>query len=411
MSNINKVYYDPQEYIRQLQSLLVSDKKKIGFFFGAGTSQAIKADASNKSQVPGVTKLTENIIEELKKQKNFKTAFDEIRSELGDNFNIEYILSNVIQKKEIIGKGKLNGLIKEDFDKLETLIKKSIKDQVSVHKFKDEIIENLVHVDFAEWIGRADRKVPIEIFTTNYDFLFEIGLEHKNIPYYDGFVGGFEPFFNALSVEDMNFSHNCTKLWKLHGSLGWFYDKEQNKVLRKNPKDIEDILVYPSILKYSEAKKFPYISLIDRLSNFLKQDDTVLFICGYSFGDAHINEIIASALKTNAISHVYVLYYDEYYNDKGEKCYFLQDNSKLAKMAKETKKISVYGIRSAVIGGVLGEWKLKSKSDIEDTIINKEECEGDENWTGKCSFKLPDFAKFVEFLTSMIIENKEGLEK
>jgi hypothetical protein len=30
--------HDPSEYIRGLQALLVSDKKKIGFLFGAGTS-------------------------------------------------------------------------------------------------------------------------------------------------------------------------------------------------------------------------------------------------------------------------------------------------------------------------------------------------------------------------------------
>lgn len=176
------------------------------------------------------------------------------------------------------------------------------------------------------------------------------------------------------------------------------------------------------MLKYSEAKKFPYVSLIDRMSNFLKQGDTVLFICGYSFGDAHINEVILSALKTNTSSHVYVLYYDEYKKEK-KKYYSLQHDSKLAKIAKETQKISVYGIRSAVIGGVLREWRLKSEPDKEDTInvnyyfdedapepevaeIDKQDYKGDEKWTGKGNFILPDFAKFVDFLTAMIFQAK-----
>lgn len=34
--------HDPSEYIRGLQQLLISDKKKIGFLFGAGTSSAKK---------------------------------------------------------------------------------------------------------------------------------------------------------------------------------------------------------------------------------------------------------------------------------------------------------------------------------------------------------------------------------
>ena len=98
-------------------------------------------------------------------------------------------------------------------------------------------------------------------------------------------------------------------------------------------------MVYPSILKYSEAKKFPYISLTDRLSNFLRQDDAILIVCGYSFGDAHINEVVLSALKTNTTSHVFVLYYDEYTEDNKKK--YALNNSKLSKTAKETKKISI----------------------------------------------------------------------
>jgi hypothetical protein len=451
------IFYNPQEYIRQLQSLLISDKKKIGFLFGAGTSLALKQGASDKSKVPAISVLTKRIIEKLSlvekdkdgndiENKN-KIALDQIKTELSkEKNNIEYILSNVIQKKEVIGEGTLNGLNKVEFEELEKQIKKAIKENVSVHtnRVDEGFVENLVHTDFAEWVGRADRKSPIEIFTTNYDFLFELGLEHKNIPYYDGFVGGFEPFFDALSVENSKFSPHCTKLWKIHGSLGWTFDKQREKVLRKSPEHIEDkdILVYPSILKYSEAKKFPYISLTDRLSNFLKQDDTVLFVCGYSFGDAHINEVILSALKTNTTSHVFVLFYDEYKeNDGGEEKikYSLQKDSKLTNIAKETKKISVYGMRNAVIGGVFGEWRLKNEPDKEDTIninlyfdedaaidesanistaIETEttdssttERKGKEIWTGNGKFILPDFAKFVYFLTSMIINNNKELKK
>ena len=420
---MTEIYYNPQEYIRQLQSLLISDKKKIGFLFGAGTSLALKKGGSDKSKVPAITELTKSIVDEISKTENgqenkHKIALESIKTELGDEkYNIEYILSNIIQKKEIIGEGELNGLKKDGFDELEEKIKKAIKENVSVHNYKgeDNFLDKLVHTDFAEWVGRADRKNPIEIFTTNYDFLFEMGLEHKSIPYYDGFVGGFEPFFDALSVENPKFSPHCTKLWKIHGSLGWTFDKNREKVLRKSPDAIEDkdILVYPSILKYSEAKKFPYISLTDRLNSFLKQDDTVLFICGYSFGDAHINEVILSSLKSNTTSHVFVLYYDEY-TEGNDKKYLLQKDSKLSKIAKETKKISVYGMRNAVIGGVFGEWKLKNEPDKEDTInINlyfDEDAAIDEDWTGKGRFILPDFAKFVNFLTTMIINNNENLK-
>lgn len=36
------IMFDPSEYIKGLQQLLISDKKKVGFLCGAGTSLAKK---------------------------------------------------------------------------------------------------------------------------------------------------------------------------------------------------------------------------------------------------------------------------------------------------------------------------------------------------------------------------------
>jgi hypothetical protein len=84
------------------------------------------------------------------------------------------------------------------------------------------------------------------------------------------FSGSLRPFFNPESVEDFEFLAKQTKLWKIHGSLGWHFDKDTEKILRVNPDD-DDILIYPSSLKYKDSKKQPYESLLDRLSNFLKK--------------------------------------------------------------------------------------------------------------------------------------------
>jgi hypothetical protein len=100
--------------------------------------------------------------------------------------------------------------------------------------------------------------------------------------------------------------------------------------------------------------------------------------------------------------------------------YDLGENSKLYNIAKETKKISIYGMRSAVIGGVLGEWKLISELKNEDLVnINcyfeldafnsdqKESTVGvlkNKEWSGKGKLLLPSFTNFVNFLTSMIID-------
>ena len=417
--------HDPSEKIRGLKQLLVSDKKKIAFLFGAGTSLAKKNNDS--IIVPAIGKMTSDIETELNKKSKYNAAINGIRQEIESkklSYNVESLLSNIEQKIQIIGDGNLNNLGKDDFDSLMSEIKKQIREIVSIHKKileTDEKLENLIHVDFAEWIYRANRKYPIEIFTTNYDYLFELGLEEKNIPFYDGFTGSYMPFFNSESIEDMNFIPNQTKLWKIHGSLGWHFDDKTKKVWRKEP-DGEDILIYPSILKYNESKKQPYTALMDRLTNFLKQPDTVLITCGYSFGDEHINERIITALNTNTSAHVLALYYDILWENGIRDGYALTEESTPSKLAKANRKLSIYGCRNAVIGGQYSKWKLKREPDKEDPIITRlyidvdgsrnldddrgVEKKGDEIWTGEGELSIPDFSKFVNFLQDMIFKDK-----
>ena len=44
MADLN---HDPTEYIRGIQQILISDKKRIGFLFGAGSSLAKKMEVLN----------------------------------------------------------------------------------------------------------------------------------------------------------------------------------------------------------------------------------------------------------------------------------------------------------------------------------------------------------------------------
>ena len=62
-----------------------------------------------------------------------------------------------------------------------------------------------------------------EIYTTNYDMLFEMALEANYTPYFDGFTGSYEPFFSPESIEtfprEEDFTSRWIRLWKIHGSL------------------------------------------------------------------------------------------------------------------------------------------------------------------------------------------------
>lgn len=151
------IAFDPSESIRGLQQLLISDKKKIGFLCGAGSSLAKKNKYS--INVPAIGAMTESVMADLCKEEKYEKAVLEIKQEIIDQkgvegFHIESFLSNIEEKKEVIGKGILNGLKEEDFAKLSQRIQGLIHDIVSVHlKIDADSYENMVHCDFAQWIA------------------------------------------------------------------------------------------------------------------------------------------------------------------------------------------------------------------------------------------------------------------
>jgi hypothetical protein len=418
-------YFDPSEIVRGIQQLLVSDKKKIAFLFGAGTSLAKKESSS--PYIPAIGRMTELVLAHLKEDSvngdKYEKALAEIEEELkqqGQPLNIETLLSNVEEKIMIIGNGTLNKLTKDEFITIREKICGKIREIVSVHRDIDSKEDSLIQYDLAKWICNADRKFGVEIFTTNYDYLLEIGLEANGVPYFDGFTGSYKPFFNADALENVNYLPKQTKLWKIHGSLGLHKDASNGRIIRMSS-DKDDLLIYPSSLKYSNSKKLPYSAFMDRLNLFLKQDDAVLFVCGYSFGDEHINERIMSALKTDTTAHVFVLNYDIIWkkNDKGEnvKAYTFTEDSYLGKLAARNRKISVLATRTAVIGGQFGEWKIRPDLDSTDSLSPTSYFSEDVTYetdpktgtsskkpikNGKGELLLPSFVSFVGLLKNMI---------
>src|SRR6266540_2828078 len=93
--------HDPREHIRGIHQILISDKKRIGFLFGAGSSFATGIPSS---RVPAIAEMTTHIVGEVEKSSaQFAAAVKEIQAEIGDaKFNIESLLSNIEAKKAVI---------------------------------------------------------------------------------------------------------------------------------------------------------------------------------------------------------------------------------------------------------------------------------------------------------------------
>ena len=154
--------------------------------------------------------------------------------------------------------------------------------------------------------GRAnlERRSKISFFTTNYDTLLEDALSMEGKASVDGFTGGAVAYWNPDREfsQSANGGTSANKVVKLHGSVDWSRDDSQ-KLLRnrygvKYLSDPAQILIYPQATKYVETQKDPFATLFAEFRGALKHhEDNVLCVCGYSFGDDHINAEIHAALK------------------------------------------------------------------------------------------------------------------
>jgi hypothetical protein len=121
----------------------------------------------------------------------------------------------------------------------------------------------------------------------------------------------------------------------------------------RGPDSPEGELIFPSFYKYDESRKQPYVAMLDRLGRVLTaREDTILVTVGYSFGDQHINDVIFDALETRERLHVFALQHSD---PAGE--------HELLKRAASRRNLLVYGPTSAVVGGVVGSWRLSEAVD------------------------------------------------
>lgn len=151
--------------------------------------------------------------------------------------------------------------------------------------------------------GLDERRDAIHFVTTNYDTLIEDALSLERIAYTDGFSGGAiaswdESLFAAAAV-DQRYKAIVTKL---HGSIDWYRSGEESgRVFRVRHDDIYpcrsndngNVVIYPQSTKYMASREDPFGYLFQRFRGLLAHErQQVLFICGYSFGDDHIDSII-----------------------------------------------------------------------------------------------------------------------
>lgn len=173
---------------------------------------------------------------------------------------------------------------------------------------ENPIVEVEAHVNFVSALfnrsqaGVAERRSAVSLFTINYDTLIEDALALGCFSYWDGFSGGAVAYRSYHYGEQGPESGFRAHVIKLHGSIDWYLGQDE-RVWRVREGDLypstsSRVLIYPQATKYQATQRDPFAAQFDMFRQVLGSGaENVLVICGYSFGDEHINMEIELALQ------------------------------------------------------------------------------------------------------------------
>jgi len=335
----NETIHNPDQHMTALRTIIAGGRKRIGLLLGAGASAGMKKADGTYPLIPAVAGLTQQVLDILSAE--YRKQIDALKVDLAPKDDIETILSRVRSLAKVIGPAKIYELDGPGYAKLGERICEEIGKIVNVSLPES----GSAYSDIVTWIVGTVRDHPVEIFTTNYDLLMEEALERIRAPYFDGFTGGREPFFDPVTVSNNDLPPRWTRMWKLHGSLGW-NSNDKGEVIRAG-RDSAKHLVFPEHLKYEQTQKAPYASLLDRLRAFLATPDTLLISVGFSFADAHISARIDEGLAANPAASVFAFQFQTLAN---EIC--------ARELGLRLPNFSVYARDAAVVNGSAGVWRV-----------------------------------------------------
>ncbi len=402
-------HHDPIRHLKYLRQSLSQDNESIGFFISAGCPLSVEMPADEMPLIPDVEGLTNFINDQLKDNEKYQLLLTELEKAEKNTKNIEDILSFLRSLLLVSKGGDVRGLSEKDLLDLEQDICATIVQKLDVRLPHQETPYHRL----CNWIRSIDRKIAVEVFTTNYDLLMEQALEDLEVPYFDGFVGSRRSFFDLRAVEDNLIPTHWSRLWKIHGSINWYQETidDEKKVYRSSEiKKGASHLIYPSHLKYEESRKMPYLALIDQLNRFLRKKSSFLILSGYSFNDGHLNDTIVNALKSNPTAMVLGLMYERYE-------YKVEGTDNLAerypdayKIAKKQHNLNIWTFDKAIIGTNLGSWNKTLSRDDDDVELMNFVCsekKPDGSDDSEDQIKLGDFKELTNFLKKIIGTPKE----
>lgn len=326
--------HDPLRFAAGLSAKLATRSRHVCAFLGAGAARACG--------LPDLDQLQERVLESLDGAQ--KTQF----AGFLQRGNLEQALSRLRRIVALLeGDQVFDGLTELEARSLDTAVCQAI---VSALDISGKDLSPMEH--FAAWVARANYRLPLEVFTVNYDLLLETALESIGVPFFDGFVGTLRARFHTELVENVSGRDGewmpafLVRLWKLHGSVNWV--REQDKQIVRLGQPVAEgsaAAIYPSDTKYEESRRVPFVVLQDRFRRALHEPETLMLVAGYSFGDAHLNELMFDAAVRRERSEIVVFCYSDI-------------PEVLANRAALTPNMQVVSGSEAILGGIRGRWAI-----------------------------------------------------
>jgi hypothetical protein len=392
----------PYRQATLLQQALAPDKMRVAFFLGAGCPVAIRVPNGTGTNplIPDIAELTRRVSSKIEASATYKAGFAALKrlSDSGTTKpHIEQILSHVRALAEVVCNSSIDGLSKEILNGIDEEICKLTTEVVQAKLPGDDT----PYHQLATWIGGVPRAHAVEVFTSNYDLLMEQSLEERRVPYFDGFVGSANTFFDVASMEQGNLPARWARLWKVHGSINWWRTKRGNVERRNGAADGsgDRQMIYPSHLKYDQSRRLPYLAMLDRLRAFLANGQAVLITCGYSFADQHLNEVILQGLSGNPNAICFGLLY-------GDRASYPEAVSR----ARKQSNLSLLAVDGAVLNTLESDWHSIKKDDhIQHGLaVETGDMQGRTNSPpDRSKFMLGDFKTFGLFLAQHLARNEE----
>ncbi|GLQ00091.1 hypothetical protein GCM10007891_19440 [Methylophaga thalassica] len=310
LSPIFKKPFD--EVIHRLDELLSQSGR--AFLLGAGCSKC--------ASLPLTAELTEKVLADGELDGGASAILQAIKDEFEGAeppAHIEDYLSELVDLTAIASRRQSRNAASQtvsiggnDYTEPELLsaiehIKKAVADiigaSVNIHTHKRFVSAVNQH---SARPGKYSQAQSVDYLILNYDTLVEDSLALAQIPFSDGMEGGVCAWWNPDTFERSDLG---ARVYKLHGSIDWYEiagsTLPQRVPMRIEPSDIgqQRILIWPASTKYRETQLDPYAQLADRARRVLNPQrgtQRVLVICGYSFGDSHINIEIERGLKASS---------------------------------------------------------------------------------------------------------------